>query len=113
LIFAGIVLGSLLSLDAGQSKDQALIGITVFRDPGFALPAAEVTVTPDVADSKKVKKMKASSDSRGEVVFRVPPGPAKYLVKATAKGFKSQEKTVEIQGTERTDVTFSLQPESK
>jgi hypothetical protein len=34
-------------------------------------------------------------------------------VKASAKGFQSQEKSATVSGEERVDVTFQLQPESK
>jgi hypothetical protein len=37
----------------------------------------------------------------------------KYLVKVSAKGYASQEKPVTVQGEDRIDLTFQLQPESK
>jgi hypothetical protein len=37
----------------------------------------------------------------------------RYLVKASAKGFHSEEKPVTVQGEDRLDVTFQLHEESK
>ena len=87
---------------------------TVFREPGFALRGAEVVLlpAPDTAQGAKLKKQKSAADARGEFVFRVPPGPAKYTVRAGAKGMTAMEKQVSIVDTERVDVTFTLQPES-
>jgi hypothetical protein len=36
-----------------------------------------------------------------------------YVVKVAAKGYQGQQKSVAVQGEERADVTFQLQPESK
>jgi hypothetical protein len=56
--------------------------------------------------------MKATADARGEFVFRVPPGPMRYIVTASAKGMKTEEKPVTVQDGERVDVTFMLVEES-
>jgi hypothetical protein len=97
---------------AGDSY--ARIAVTVFRDPGFALPGADVTLIPAAEDSEpKVKKMKGVSDSRGEYVFRVPVEAMRYTVQASAKGFATQRKAVSIEGETTIDVTFTLTPESK
>ena len=100
-----------------QTGDFGVIAGTVFREPGFALPGAEVSLAP-VVDSnapaaKPPKKQKAAADARGEFVFRVPPGPANYVVTAAAKGMKTVEKTASLTGTERIEVTFMLEQESK
>jgi hypothetical protein len=97
-------------------ESYALVSGTVFRDSGYALPNADVTLVPDAqADSApvKVKKMQTLSDPRGEFVFRVPPASMHYVVKVAAKGYQGQQKSVAVQGEERADVTFQLQPESK
>ncbi len=57
--------------------------------------------------------MKGTANSRGEYVFRVPTTAARYTVIASAKGLKSQQKAVSIEGEQRVDVTFTLEPESK
>lgn len=88
---------------------------TVFRNPGFALPGAEVTLMsmPDANSKEKVKKQTYTSNQRGEFVFHVPAAPMHYNLTAKAKGFSSQEKAVEVRGEDRVDVTFSLEQESK
>jgi len=94
----------------------ALISGTVFQEAGYALPEAEITLIPDPnADntSGKLKKMQSISDARGEFVFRVPQAYMQYIVKVKAKGYQVQEKSATVQGDERVDVTFQLQPESK
>ena len=99
--------------------EYAVVGGTVFRDNGFALADAEVTleIVPDAGSTgskSKVKKLKSTTSPRGEFTFRVPAAPAKYRVAVSMKGFRPGEKMVEIQGgPERVDATFSLSPESK
>ena len=89
---------------------------TVFREPGFALPGAEVTVEPDPQPGQtpvKIHKPKAISDGRGEFAFRVPVTAMRYAVKARAKGFSPQQKSVDMEGEQRVDVTLTLAAESK
>lgn len=108
------------AVEAGQKKatpeSYALVAGTVFKESGFALPNATVTLLPDAttAPSAKVKtkKQQATCNTRGEFAFRVPPGSSAYRLTAAAKGFQSQEKSVSIQGEEHIDVTFQLPPES-
>ncbi|BDC49925.1 hypothetical protein F183_A22410 [Bryobacterales bacterium F-183] len=93
----------------------AIVGGTVFRDPGFALRGAEVTIEPEqeVVNGSKLKAQKAVSDARGEFAFRVAPIAAKYRVTAKAQGLTSQTKPAATNGgEERIDVTFMLQPSS-
>lgn len=90
-----------------------MIAGTVFRDTGFAIPAAEVVLAPvEAAAGKKIKKQKEIANNRGEFVFRVPPGPMKYSLTASAKGFNRMEKEVTVHAEERVDVTFVLEPSS-
>jgi len=99
-----------------STQDYAVVAGTVFRDNGFALPEADVTLEVDgpPAPKSKVKKLKAVSSPRGEFTFRVPPVATKYKVTVSAKGFRMAEKVVEVQGgSERVDATFNLSPESK
>ena len=87
----------------------AVVAVTVFREPGFALPGAEVSLT---AGNEKPKK--ATCDARGEYAFRVAPEPKEYVVRATAKGFHAEEKRVAIHGeSERAEVTLELHTEPK
>ncbi len=98
-----------------SSESYSLVAGTVFREPGFAVSGAEVTLeaAPDApSDGPKVKKQKSTTGARGEFAFRVPPATMKYRLRATAKGMKPQEKPASVNGEERVDVTFLLEPES-
>ena len=94
----------------------AVVSGTVFRDPGFALPNATVTLTPapsQAAPSAKFKKQQTVCNARGEFVFRVPPVSMHYTVRAAAKGYRDDEKPIDVEGEARVEVTFSLHEESK
>jgi hypothetical protein len=100
----------------GEHESYALVSGTVFRDPGFALPNATVTLTPNPplsAPLAKFKKLQAVANSRGEFVFRVPPASMRYTVTAAAKGYHPEEKSIDVEGEARVEVTLSLHPESK
>jgi hypothetical protein len=101
----------------GEKKEAAyaIVAVTVFREPGFALPGAEVSLTPDAAPGEKAAKTrKATCDARGEYAFRVASEPKSYLIRASAKGFHPEEKHVQIQGeSERAEVTLELHAEPK
>jgi hypothetical protein len=93
----------------------ALVSGTVFRDPGFALPNATVSLTPDPREqpsSVKLKKLQTVCNSRGEFVFRVPPVSMHYTVRAAAKGYSEEKKSIELEGEARVEVTLSLHEES-
>ncbi len=115
-------LGAIVSSAAGQSGSYAIVGGSVFRESGFSLPGASVTLVPKESESagaahskprKKTRKHEAASDARGEFAFRVPPEPATYAVTAAMKGFQSLSKEVTVSGEERVDVTLVLVEESK
>ena len=105
------------SENQGSAASDAVIVGTVFRDPGFALPGAEVTLVPDPEDTaklpKKIKKQRTTTSMRGEFVFHVPAAPVRYRISAAAKSYKTEEKPVMVQGEGRTDVTLTLMQESK
>ncbi|MGE5647884.1 MAG: carboxypeptidase-like regulatory domain-containing protein [Acidobacteriota bacterium] len=86
----------------------------MFRPSGLALPGAEVELTRAAQNQpdRKFKKMKATSDSRGEFAFRVPPDAADYKVTVRANGYEAQEKPVSVAGEVRMDVFFRLEPAS-
>jgi hypothetical protein len=115
-LLAGLILAVLLwtapALAVAAGAPYALIAGTVFRDPGFALPGAEVALSVRAAPEKgkRPKPQKALSDRRGEFAFRVPAGKAQYVLTVQAKGFAGEEKTVDISGEERVDVYFYLKP---
>ena len=105
-----------LAAEKRKVEPYGLVAGTVFREPGFALPGAEVTVVPNPEQGQapvKIKKLQALSDARGEFAFRVPPVPMRYTIHVTAKGYQPQEKSVSIAGEERMEATFELHPESK
>ncbi|HLJ15049.1 MAG TPA: carboxypeptidase-like regulatory domain-containing protein [Bryobacteraceae bacterium] len=95
--------------------EYAIVAGTVFREPGFSLPGAEVTIAPVLPEGshQKVKKLKTISSPRGEFAFHVPPGPMQYTLSVTCKGFQPEEKTTSIEAGERVDINFVLQQESK
>src|ERR1700730_15801606 len=99
-----------------EPESYALVSGTVFRDPGFALPNATVTLTPNPPQEgspAKIKKLQTVSNSRGEFVFRVPEASMRYTIRAAAKGYHEEEKSVEVQGETRVEVTLTLHQESK
>ncbi len=98
---------------AGQKPEPAVIAGTVFRDPGFALPGAEVELLllSPAPGRRKPKPALTRADARGEFSFQVPPGPAEYRVTAKAKGFLPEERIVKLSGgPERLDVYLTLKP---
>ncbi len=114
---AAFLLGSVLSAFPAERKRSqpapgAVIAGTVFRNTGLSLPGAMITITPlSGAEAKaKSRPIQAVSDARGEFVVRVPAGPARYRVGAVARGYQPAEQTIEIQGEERVDLTFLLEP---
>jgi carboxypeptidase family protein len=107
-------------VQAGQKKAEsesyAVVSGTVFRDPGFALPNATVTLIPAPAEESpksKIKKQETVCNSRGEFAFRLPPVSMRYTVRAAAKGYSDEEKSVEVEGEARVNVNFSLHEKSK
>jgi len=109
---AVLLVCGLLSSAAGKKPEPyAVVAGTVFREDGFSLPGASVTLLPK--DAPKGKKLEAVSDARGEFAFRVPAGVATYIVKAVRKGFQPAEKEASVSGEERVDVTLLLSAESK
>jgi len=112
------LLGCALLLAAADRNDvpHAVVAGTVFRENGFSLPGAAVTVAVQDAPGvpkKKMKKLQSLSDRRGEFAFRVPPGAGTYVVSASMKGFQSVEKEASVSGEERVEVTLVLPAESK
>ena len=106
--------GFALLLGAADRNDapHAVVAGTVFRENGFSLPGATVTLAVKDA-AKKSKKLQSVSDGRGEFAFRVPPGAAMYVVRASLKGFQTIEKEASVFGDERVEVTLMLPAESK
>jgi len=115
-----LLLAGVLAAQAAKKKEvpqsYALVAGTVFDQRGYALRNADITLVPDLPSGSvaaKVKKLQAISDGRGEFVFRLPPGSMQYIVKVAAKGYQPEQKSVSVEGEQRVDVTFQLEPESK
>ena len=104
---------ALLSLAADHKNTEAfaVVAGTVFRDPGFAVPGAKISVV--LRGDPNARKLQAVSNARGEFAIRVPANPGTYLVSASFKGFRQVEKEAVIGGEGRVDVTLTLTPESK
>ena len=99
-----------------KSKDAsapfALIAGTVYKPPGFSLPGAEVTVSPEQPEAGgiKLKKSQAVTDARGEFAVRVPAVPAKWRVDVKMNGYRPGQKSVSVEGEQRVDLSIILDP---
>jgi hypothetical protein len=116
LLLIGILPLAQAGKKTAEPESYALVSGTVFRDPGFALPNATVTLTPNPSPGSsptKMKKQQGVTNSRGEFVFRVPPVGMRYSVRAAAKGYREEEKSIDVEGETRIEVTLSLHEESK
>jgi hypothetical protein len=111
LILAG-ALGVPAKVVAEEKKGISVIAGTVFREPGFALPGAVVTLeeAEPPAKGKRQKPQTFISDSHGEFAFRLPGSEKKFKVTAAAKGFGSQTKETTASPGVRMDVFFELKP---
>jgi hypothetical protein len=94
------------------SAPYALIAGTVYRPPGFALPGAEVVVSPEQPEvnGAKLKKAEAVTDARGEWAIRVPPVPAKWQVNVKIDGYRPEQRSVSVEGEQRVDLSITLEP---
>ena len=118
LALAAIVLCTPGGLFAKKEKARdasapfAMIAGTVYRPPGFAMPGAEVIITPEATESGggKVKKVETVTDARGEWVVRVPPVPAKWRVDVKIKGYRPEQRSVSVTGEQRIDLSIILEP---
>jgi hypothetical protein len=89
----------------------ALIAGTVYRPPGFALPRAEVVISPEQPEvnGTKLKKAQAVTDARGEWAIRVPPVPAKWQVNVNIDGYLPEQRSVSVEGEQRVDLSITLE----
>ena len=88
-----------------KTAPQAVLFGSVFQENGFLVRGARVVVWN--AERPKERK-ETTSDVQGEFSVRVPAGKGKYSIEVSAPGFASEQKTVEIVGDERIDLTFRL-----
>jgi hypothetical protein len=99
---------------AGDKKPvpTAIIAGTVFRDPGFALSEAKVVLILQKEPRPK-KLQEATTNYRGEFLFHVPPKETTYLLRASLKGYRPEEKEAKISGEEHIDVNLVLTPQTR
>jgi hypothetical protein len=121
------LIAAVFSLNPLQAKKQdkpaaanasfSVIAGTAYRPPGLSLSGARVRIRPLEVPKQntgaKLKGAEATTDSRGEFAFRVPAVPAKWSVEVSAGGYQPQSKTVSIEGEQRIDLSFVLEPETK
>jgi hypothetical protein len=93
----------------GEEAGTAVVAGSVFRDTGFALGGAQVTVSG--LDKGRKKEWKAATSARGEFAVRVPAGPADYTVSVKASGYQRWEKPVKVGADERIELSVILEPE--
>ena len=97
--------------DKKKPEPYALIAGTIYRPPGFALPAAEIRIAAENAPPEmKLKKIKELTDARGEFAVRVPPVPVRYRVDVSAKGYQPATRTVAVETEDRYDLSIVLEP---
>jgi hypothetical protein len=95
----------------------SLVRGSVFNLNGQTLSGVRVTIQriPNDEETKEGKKVKARTkeyvtNQRGEFAFRLPTEPARYRVSASAAGFKSDSKVVDVSGSEAVPVALTLLP---
>ena len=100
---------------SGRPEPFALIAGSVFRDTGFSFAGVELTVepAPEPKPPSKFKRIKTVTDARGEFAVRVPAAPMRYTVSVKARRYRPDRKEVSIQGEERVDLIFRLEPETR
>ena len=112
LLAAAVVAPLAGQKDKKQKQGYAVVAGTVFREPGLALPGAEIMLTADPAPPK-FKPMKTTSDGRGEYAFHVPAREARYTLKVKAAGYGPEQKEASVSGEQRVDVFFQLKPAAR
>lgn len=108
LVFA---LSAFAEKKKGTPAEYAIVGGTVFQESGIAQPGVKVVLASKDQPGKKLQEQ--ISSPRGEFAFRVPPGPAVYVVTASLKGFDPASKEVPIEAQEQVHKSLLLVPTSK
>jgi len=100
---------------SGKPEPFALIAGSVFRDTGFSLAGAELTVepAPEAKTPPKFKRIKTVTDARGEFAVRVSSAPMRYTVSVKARRYRPDKKEVSIEGEGRVELFFRLEPETR
>jgi len=116
LAAALVVVLSMAAAPAGAGQQKApsaysIVSGTVFRDPGYALPDAKVVLLSK--DPRPKKLQEAVTNYRGEFEFRVRPAEATYVVRASSKGYRTEEKEASVSPGVQVEVSLVLSPETK
>ncbi len=120
IALAAWLLTAAVTLTGADKKQQpesfGVVAGTVFEETGRSLPRADVVLEPAGAPAKelrKFKKVRYTTDARGEFAIRVPAVKQDYMLTVSAPGFETQQKGVTISGEDRVDVFIRLQAASK
>lgn len=62
------------------------------------------------AGGVKLKAAETVTDARGEFAVRAPVVPMKWTIYVQANGYLAQSKTVSIDGEQRIELSFQLEP---
>jgi len=102
------------------SHRTSLIRGAVFASNGASLAGVHLKLVRVATDEEEQEhkhisplSMTYTTNSHGEFAFRVPTTRARYQVTATAQEYKSQSKTVDVNGSEAIPLAFSLDPVKK
>ncbi|HKP87278.1 MAG TPA: carboxypeptidase-like regulatory domain-containing protein [Blastocatellia bacterium] len=100
-----------------KAKRTSLIRGAVFDSRGVSLAGARVKLVrvpneDEEKDKKRVDSLSLSytTNNHGEFAFRLPAVRARYRVTASADGFKSNTKVIDVTESEAVPVAFSLEP---
>jgi uncharacterized membrane protein len=89
-----------------ESPPFAMIRGAVFTSDGFSLPNANVTIER-ITEGRKLKREMTSVDG-GEFTFKLPAEKATYRITASARGFESASKDIEVDMDEVRQIALSL-----
>lgn len=92
---------------APERPPYAVVRGAVFTAEGFSLPNANITIEK-VGEGKRLKRETVSVDG-GEFGFRLPPEKAIYKVTATARGFVTGSKEIEVSADEVRQIALTLE----
>lgn len=101
-------LGGNIVLERSQSV--TVLRGAVFNERGFSLPNAKVEI--ENSGGEKYKKDYITNGA-GEFAFRLPENGGQFNVTASAKGFESETKTVDISSGEARNLAFSLKASTR
>lgn len=105
------------TMQLAKAKRTSLIRGAVFDSQGASLAGARVKLVrvPNEEEEKEKKRIDSLSlsyttNSHGEFAFRLPSARARYKLTASADGFKSDTKVVDVTQSEAVPLAFSLEP---